>query len=117
MRFCHVTGPRTPRRFQCQPDLVEAAVTASVPQGPAREEAKVRERRRVRPRFDSIRYGTPTYCRLAIACAREITEGAEDQAEMGVFHDLYQPQRAANLRARIDEFTPAGVNAGVFYAS
>jgi len=117
MRFCHVTGPRTPRRFQCQPDLVEAAVTASVPQGPAQEEAKARERRRVRPRFDSTRYGTPTYCRLAIACAREITEGAEDEAEMGVFHDLYQPQRAANLRTRIDEFTPAGVSAGIFYAS
>jgi hypothetical protein len=36
---------------------------------------------------------------------------------MGVFHDLYQPQRAANLRARLDEYTPAGMTAGIIYAS
>jgi hypothetical protein len=36
---------------------------------------------------------------------------------MGVFHDLYQPLRAASLRARVDEFTPAGVDAGIFYAT
>ncbi len=117
MRFCYVTGPRTPRRFQCQPDLVEAVVTAELPPGPQREEAKARERRRVRPVFDSTRYGTPSYCRLAATCATEITEGADDESEMGVFHDLYQPLRAASLRARVDEFTPAGVDAGIFYAT
>jgi hypothetical protein len=26
---------------------------------------------------------------------------------MGVFHDLANPQRKANLRARLDEYTPA----------
>jgi hypothetical protein len=31
---------------------------------------------------------------------------------MGVFHDLFQPQREANLRTRLDEYTPAGMNAG-----
>jgi hypothetical protein len=36
---------------------------------------------------------------------------------MGVFHDLYQPQRAANLRARLDEYTPAGMQAGIILAS
>jgi hypothetical protein len=36
---------------------------------------------------------------------------------MGVFHDLYQPQRAANLRARLDQFTPAGLEAGIIYES
>jgi hypothetical protein len=36
---------------------------------------------------------------------------------MGAFHDLYQPQREANLRARLDEYTPAGVNAGIIFAS
>ena len=38
---------------------------------------------------------------------------AHDESEMGVFHDLYQPQRIANLRARLNEYTPAGINAGV----
>jgi hypothetical protein len=36
---------------------------------------------------------------------------------MGAFHDLYQPQRAANLRARLNEYTPAGMTAGMIYAS
>ena len=36
---------------------------------------------------------------------------------MGVFHDLFQPQRAANLRARLDEYTPAGMDAGIIFAS
>jgi hypothetical protein len=36
---------------------------------------------------------------------------------MGVFHDLFQPQREANLRARLDEFTPAGMDAGIIFAT
>ena len=47
----------------------------------------------------------------------EITRGADDESELGVFHDLYQPERAASLRVRLDEFTPAGLDAGIFYAS
>ena len=35
---------------------------------------------------------------------------------MGVFHDLYESQREANLRARLEEFTPAGVDAGLIFA-
>jgi len=36
---------------------------------------------------------------------------------MGVFHDLFQPQREVNLRTRLDEFTPAGSNAGIILAN
>jgi hypothetical protein len=36
---------------------------------------------------------------------------------MGAFHDLFQPQRAANLRARVDEFMPAGMDAGIIFAN
>jgi hypothetical protein len=36
---------------------------------------------------------------------------------MGVFHDLFQPQRSANLRARLEEYTPAAMEAGIIYAS
>jgi hypothetical protein len=110
VRFCYVTpGSRTPRRYECQPDLVEHAA--------AGEADKQRERRRVEPPFNSLRYGTPTYCQLALTCADEIARGADDEAEMGAFHDLYQPQRAANLRARLDEYTPAGMEAGIIYAN
>jgi hypothetical protein len=47
----------------------------------------------------------------------EIRQGASDESEMGVFHNLFQPQREANLRARLDEYTPAGMDAGIFFAS
>lgn len=124
MRFCYVPcGCRTPRRYHCQPDLAEQAAEAEVralsatPTAAALEAARVRARARVQPQFNSIRYGTPTYCQLAETCAEEITRGADDESEMGVFHDLYQPQRAANLRARLDEYMPANMQAGIIYAS
>jgi hypothetical protein len=36
---------------------------------------------------------------------------------MGVWHHLYQPQRLATLRARLTEYTPAGMDADVLIAS
>ena len=52
------------------------------------------------------------------AGARNLADrrGADDESEMGVYHDLFQPQREANLRTRLDEFTPAGMTAGLFFA-
>ncbi len=137
VRFCYVPdGSRTPRRYNCQPDLVQQAVdeaeateirTVEEQADEAMESKTVeeqeikaekqRESDRVVPIFNSTRYGTPTYCQLATDCAEEIKRGADDESEMGVFHDLFQPQRAANLRARLDEFTPAGNEAGIIYAS
>ena len=43
----------------------------------------------------------------------EIARGASDLSEMGAFHDLYQAARLDNLRARVDEFVPAGTDAGI----
>lgn len=122
MRFCYAPpGSRTPRRYACQPDLVNQAVAELVRTGelPATEldRAQSLEQARVRPQFLSSRYGTPDYARLAEACGGEIQRGADDESELGAFHDLYQPQRRANLRARLDEFTPAGSDAGIIHAS
>jgi hypothetical protein len=36
---------------------------------------------------------------------------------MGAFHDLFQPQRTANLEARLDEYVPAGAEAGIVFAT
>ena len=72
---------------------------------------------RVRPVFTSLRYGDAGYCQLSERTAVQIRQGADDQAEMGAFHDLYQPQRKANLRARLDEYLRFGLEAGIFYAS
>lgn len=74
-------------------------------------------RERVQPRFTSIRYGTPGYGQLAQHCPDEIARGADDESEMGAFHDLFQPQRATNLQARLDEFTPAGMTSATVYAT
>ena len=118
IRFCYVPpGCRTPRRYHCQPDLVEQAVKEHTSDPAARQAAIARERLRVQPQFTSMRYGTPGYTQLAAACAVEISRGAEDGSEMGAFHDLFQPQRAENLVARLEEFTPAGMNVGVIYAT
>ena len=117
MRFCYVSPKsRTPRRYHCQPDLVRAAVDAIDPAPADVAAAKASEELRVRPRFDSTRYGHPAYCRLACNCAVEIKRGADDESELGVFHDLFQPQREASLRVRLDEYTPAGMDAGVLFA-
>jgi hypothetical protein len=117
VRFCWVPfGSRTPRRYDCQPDAALAKLRVEK-KAALTDEEKNLEARRVRPQFNSKRYGSPTYCQLAETCAEEITEGAEDEAEMGVFHGLYQPQRAANLRARLDQFTPADMEAGIIYES
>lgn len=129
MRFCYVPeGCRTPRRYHCQPDLAQQRVeealrreakSKNLPE-PMKDEiacAKQWERERMRPQFNSTRYGTPSYCQLAEGCAEEIMRGADDESEMGVFHDLFQPQREANLRARLEEYAPAGTPAGIIHAS
>jgi hypothetical protein len=99
---------------------VKGAITAYslVDDGRDFLEERIRQvRRRVQPRFNSVRYGTPTYAQLAHYCPDEITRGADDESEMGAFHDLFQPQRAANLEARLDEFVPAGMDVGIIYGS
>lgn len=109
VRFCYVPdGSRTPRRFHCQPDL--ALDAASQDQRPG-------EQQRVVPQFCSLRYTAPDYARLADGCCEEIRSGASDHAQMGVYHDLYEPQREANLAVRLNEYTPAGIDAGILFAS
>jgi len=122
MRFCYVPdGSRTPPRYSCQPDLVEAAVRDAFRRGEldaaARDSALRREEHRVRPQFESVRYGTPQYCRLAETCAPEIARGADDESELGAFHDLFQPQRETNLETRLAEFTPAGSDAAIIFVT
>jgi hypothetical protein len=124
VRFCWVEpGSRTPARYECQPDLVQQAIHDEVERGSKVEPGKVpqsdeaadqaRETERVRPRFGSLRYGTPTYCQLTQTCAPEITSGADDGSELGAFHDLFQPQRLANLNDRLQDYTPADMNSAV----
>jgi hypothetical protein len=124
MRFCYVPrGSRTPARHACQPDLVIAAVKAKeLP--PWQEQNEIDdESNRVTPVFidPDLRYGRPDYCRLDDisdpGCASEIRQGADDESEMGVFRDLYVPQRLSNLRSVVREFMPIGWNSEVRFES
>ena len=47
----------------------------------------------------------------------ELTEGAEDGAEMGAFRYLKQSIRVANLAASLREYLRLGLEAGVFFES
>ena len=120
LRFCWVpVSSRTPRRYECQPDkaraLERSRLIGSLAAGV--DAALRREANRVRPRFTDVRYGTPGYMQLALSCAIEIVAGADDESEMGVFHDLFQPQRKADLETRLDEYVPAGCDAAVIFAT
>jgi hypothetical protein len=99
VRFSYVpAGSQTPRRYECQPP----------------DEANTKGISLI---FNSLRYGEPNYCQLSQRGATEIRNGASDGAEMGAFHDLFQPQRESNLRSRLDEYLRFGLEAGIFYAT
>jgi hypothetical protein len=108
VRFSYVPdGSITPRRFRCQPDLALAGVT-----DPAERE---RIRARLAPAFTAERFSDPGYAQLRLSSAEEIRTGAENGAEMGVFCTLMQPQREANLRTRLEEYLPFGLEAALIY--
>ena len=122
LRFCYVMpGSRTPQRYRCQPDLVVSPIEEAYRNGsltePEKDAKLEQEQTRVQPLFNCVRYGTPTYMQLSCHCAEEIQRGADDESEMGVFHDLYQPQRLANLKVRLNEYLPAGMDAGIILSS
>jgi hypothetical protein len=113
---------RVPRRYRCQPDLeiAEQIETATKQAGgplSATERAMITDSvvAQIVPAFTSLDYGQPGYGQLRISAPEQIRTGADDEAEMGAFHDLFQPQRESNLRTRLDEYLRFGLEAGVFY--
>jgi hypothetical protein len=97
VRFSYVSaGARLPPRYQCQPQTDGSLI---------------------RPQLVSTRFHDPAYCQLSPSTPAEIRKGADDEASMGAFHDLFEPQREARLRTRVDEYLRFGLEAGVFYAS
>lgn len=124
IRFSYVTPlSRAPRRYRCQPDLAERKAIADEearmgPLTPAQTQA-IRDlvRLRVEPEYTAAAYGLPAYLQLSLRGPEEISKGAEDGSEMGVYCHLKQPQREANLRARLKEYLPFGLEYGVIYAT
>ncbi|MBC7819605.1 MAG: hypothetical protein IAG10_22210 [Planctomycetaceae bacterium] len=109
---------RTPPRFKCVPEPVPSTDKpacstgcGSVTTTPSEPAMTV-----LLPKFVGTEYGQPGYGELSLDCDRRILRGAEDESEVGVFHDLYRPQRDAALRARLQEYTPAEMQSAVLYA-
>jgi hypothetical protein len=118
-------GSRTPRQFHCQPGFeirtrIEAA-SARRPRIPfdAAERKKIGDTVRtfLVPSFTSTHYPDPGYAQLHASIPKQISTGAEDFSEMGVYCHLKQPQREANLRARLDEHLPFGLQAGLIFVT
>jgi hypothetical protein len=123
LRFSFVPhGSVTPRRHRCQPQLaIEKAVAAreaelGMPLTPAQKhQVAGRIVRWLAPSFSALRYGAPAYAQLRHAAPVEIRTGASDESEMGVWHQLFQPQRERNLAIRLEEYLRFGLEAGVFF--
>jgi hypothetical protein len=100
VRFSFVpAGSVTPQQYRCQPSMTSGPTTWLVPS------------------FGSLDYGHPRYAQLRLSTPREIRTGADDGAEMGAFNHLKQPQRETNLRIRLEEYLPFGLDAGLIYVT
>lgn len=122
VRFSYVTlGSRTPRRHRCQPDLaaqatLDAALTADPTLTPAQQTAiRASIAARVQPSFTTRTYGLPAYLQMRAGTPPEIRTGAADGSEMGAYCQLKQPQRESNVRIRLEEYLPFGLEAGAIY--
>lgn len=94
VRFSFVPeNARTPRRFEC----VEQAIAS--PQ----------------PIFFATRYGRPGYMKLLSATPASVRRGADDGGEMGAFHFVLGPLRETDLRVRMQEYLPVGLEFGIVY--
>lgn len=108
VRFSYLPpGSQTPRRFRCQPEA-----GAVLRPGPPPAEVQPDPLAHA-PAFGSLRYGHPHYAVLSPDTPPAIREGADDEAEPGVYHDLFYPHIEANVRARLAEFLPLGLDAGL----
>ena len=114
VRFSYVPPEsQTGRRYRCQPDMALAQLI-----GPGlTQEEKELVAERMKPSFTSVHYGNPAYTQLSLRCAEEIKTGSDDGSEMGAFGSLQQPQREANLRLRLDEYLPFGLDYGFIYVT
>jgi hypothetical protein len=132
VRFSYVTVDSvTPRRYRCQPDLTaQAAAAAEVaaafdanPALTAAQAAAIAAAARAQvaaalvPTFTSPRYGHPAYGQLHRSTPVEITRGGADGSEMGALAHVKQSQRQDNLRLRLAEYLPFGLDPALVYVT
>jgi hypothetical protein len=128
VRFSFVPrGSATPQQYRCQPALETQlekerkkadSIESGIPLPPGWETAIENDVSTwLVPAFQTDRYGRPDFAQLRLSCPAQIRTGAEDGSEMGAFCVLKQPQRESNLRLRLDEYLPVGLEAGLIYVT
>jgi hypothetical protein len=90
------TGSLLPRRYQCVPSEQDEA---ECPSGG----------RCLAPFFNSRRFGRPDYLQLAAATPAQILSASEQHSEIGAFAGALNTVRLGNLRAKLKEFMPVGL--------
>ncbi len=121
--FLPLTGSQTPQRFRCQPDLesstrIAAALAGNPGLTPGQSNAiQAAVEAWLVPAFTSRVPGQPGYLQLADATPAQISSGAEDGDEMGVFYGLFSGRRESNLRYRLNEYLRVGLEAGIIHAT
>jgi hypothetical protein len=86
-------GAQVPRQFQCVDEVLAGPV----------------------PIFFTTRYGRPGYLKLLTSTPDVIRRGADDGGEMGAFHFVLGPLRETDLRIRMQEYLPVGLEFGIIY--
>jgi hypothetical protein len=134
IRFCSLRAPeqRTPTRHACQPDLaleeaqrslptvlpahaVLASAAGSIAGWTAATTAAAIAS--VAPRFTSLDFGNPAFAQLSKDCPSAVSQGASDAAEMGAFHNLFNPYREALLLAGMADSAPADADAAFLFVN
>jgi hypothetical protein len=132
VRFSYVAyGSVTPRRYRCQPEATaDAAAEAAASEALAADRTLTKAqldaiRAAIRaevvaalvPAFTARRYGEPAYGQLHRSAPAEIARGAEDGSEMGALCHVKQSQREDNLRLRLAEYLPFGLDPALVYVT
>jgi hypothetical protein len=124
VRFSYVPpGSHVPRRYRCQPDLeIAQEIAEALKRNPlltAIEQAEITSfiEGWLVPSFKALNYGSPYYAQLHLGCPEQIRTGAEDGSEVGAFCNLKQPQRESNLKIRLQEYLPFGLQGGIIYVT
>ncbi|NCD71698.1 hypothetical protein [Mucilaginibacter agri] len=124
MRFCYIPikNSQTPRKYHCQPDLeinteTDEQSTTTTLSDAEKNDIITQVSGWLVPAFTSVNYKDYGYGQLSNNCPVQITAGADNGSEMGVFNFLQQPQRRSNLQIALSEYLPVSMEAGVIYVT
>ena len=81
--------------------------------GPKTEAITLATQARVRPAFTPSPLWAGRLWAIGGTLSGNQLRGADDESEMGVFHDVFAPQREDNLNIRLQEYLRFGLEAGI----